>query len=175
MTKAQDWIDRLDLSPHPEGGYFRETYRSPLTITWPIAGDEPPGTRSLATSIYFLLTSDNFSALHRLRSDEIWFHHAGHPLTIHVIEPDGTYKPLRLGFVPDGSTQPQALVPAGCWFGSTVDEPGGFALVGCVVAPGFDFADFEMGARETMLKDYPQHAEIIRRLTRITAPGEEHG
>lgn len=168
MRDAADWIERLRLEPHPEGGYFRETYRSPVVIDRSDLADLDDGPRSVATSIYFLLTSENFSALHRLRSDEIWNFHAGNSLTVHVIHPDGRYQALRVGLEPETGATPQAVVPAGCWFGSTVEEPAGYALVGCTVAPGFDFADFELADRADLLKQYPRHADLIRRLTRGT-------
>lgn len=166
MNDAAYWIHRLGLQAHPEGGYFRETYRSPERVDLAETLTRYEGPRALATSILFLLTSENFSALHRLRSDEIWNFHAGSPLTIHIIDPGGAYRTLRVGLDLDGAATPQAVVPAGCWFGSTVDEPGGFSLVGCGVAPGFEFADFELARRDELLRAYPQHAELVRRLTR---------
>jgi predicted cupin superfamily sugar epimerase len=166
MRVAAYWIERLRLEPHPEGGYFRETYRSPEQIDPSALPDRYVGPRSVATSILFLLTGENFSALHRLRSDELWHFHDGSPLTVHVIEPGGAYRPIRLGLDAEAGASPQAVVPAGCWFGSTVDDPGGYALVGCTVAPGFDFADFELADRASVLRLYPEHAGLIERLTR---------
>lgn len=150
---AEYWIERLGLKPHPEGGYYAETYRAAQTL---------PNGRPVATQIYFLLEHGNFSALHRLGSDEIWHFYLGDPLTVHLIEPAGSYRSLRLG--PDHSFQ--GVVPAGCWFGATVENPGGYALVGCTVAPGFDFADFELAEREALSRLYPQHRALIERLTR---------
>ena len=124
------------------------------------------GERPFATAIYFLLTSDTFSALHRIRSDEQWHFYAGSGLTVHVIEPAGEYRAIGLGQDLERGETFQAVVPAGCWFGASVDEPGGFALVGCTVAPGFDFADFEMGDRGELIREYPRHRELIERLTR---------
>ena len=166
--KAAYWIDRLGLQPHPEGGYFRETYRSADEIESGALGGRFSGSRSALTSIYFLLTDESFSSLHRMRSDEVWNFHAGSALTVHVIDPKGGYRSHRVGLELDAGQEPQAVVPAGCWFGATVDEPGGFALVGCTVAPGFDFADFELADREALTSRFPQHEVLITRLTRTS-------
>ena len=152
---ASYWIKRLGLHPHPEGGYYRETYRAPLRV------QAHGGNRSASTAIYFLLESGQFSSLHRIKSDEVWHFYAGSPLDISVIHPDGRLQAIRLG---DGSFQD--VVAGGCWFGARVDdEPGTFALVGCTVAPGFDFSDFEMGGRADLISRFPQHLDIIRALT----------
>lgn len=167
MTQtAADYIRALDLQPHPEGGWYRETYRAGETIpraALPARFDDP---RALSTAIYFLLTAESFSALHRIRSDELWHFYAGHALTVHIIAADGAYRALRLG--PDLARGEafQAVVPAGCWFGATVEAPEGFALVGCSVAPGFDFADFELARRKELVARYPAQQKIIERLTR---------
>lgn len=166
MRDAKAWIDRLSLQPHPEGGYFRETYRSADLIEEGALGGRYPGPRSAGTGVLFLLTSEEFPSLHRLKSDEVWYFHAGSPITVHVIEPSGGYRSMRVGLGIDDGQSPQAVVTAGSWFGATVDEPGGFALVGCAVAPGFDFEDFELAEREALSKDFPQHKDLIARLTR---------
>lgn len=167
MNSAADYIEALKLQPHPEGGWYRETYRAAELI--PPAGLPArfAGARPFATAIYFLLTSDSFSALHRLQADEQWHFYAGSPLSVHVLEPGGDHRLLRLG--PDLQRREsfQALVPAGCWFGARVEERGGFALVGCTVAPGFDFADFELGRREDLVRQYPMHRKLIEALTRV--------
>ena len=155
MKTTQDWIDSLQLLPHPEGGFYRETYRSPLPVEFPNFS----GARAVSTAIFFLLPAGNVSAFHRIKSDEIWHFYAGQPLTIHLIATDGRLAALTVG--PD---LPQAVVPAGCWFGATVEQ--GYALVGCTVAPGFDFCDFEMAERSALLGMYPQHRTIIERLTK---------
>ncbi|WP_027892208.1 cupin domain-containing protein [Calidithermus chliarophilus] len=154
---AEYWIKRLGLQPHPEGGYYTETYRAAQTL---------PDGRPVATEIYFLLEHDNFSALHRLNSDETWHFYTGDGLTVHLIEPGGAYRTLNLGPDPTQGQTFQGVVPAGCWFGATVDAPGGYALVGCTVAPAFDFADFELAEREALSRLYPQHRALIERLTR---------
>ena len=164
-TEAQDWIDRLNLQPHPEGGFFRETYRATLTLPQSALPGHT-GARAASTAIYFLLTGDQFSAFHRIRSDELWHFYAGSSLIVHVIQPGGDYLQLLLGSNTDQGEQFQAVVPAGCWFGSSLRQPDTYALVGCTVAPGFDFADFEMAKREALAAQYPQHRSIIARLTR---------
>lgn len=166
--EAVYWIESLGLEEHPEGGYYRETYRSceqiaPGALPRRYAG----GSRAFATAIYFLLADDDFSALHRLRSDEIWYFHAGAPLTIHIIDKGGNYSSQRLGCGVKAGFEPQAVIIAGNWFGASLDRKGTFALVSCMVAPGFDFRDFEMGDREELLRTYPRHSAVIERLTRV--------
>jgi len=152
MKTAQDWIEALRLAKHPEGGYYRETYRSTATI----------GDRAVSTAIYFLLPAGEISALHRIKSDELWHFYGGNSLTIHSIA--GRYSTIELS-----ADNPQAVVPAGNWFGATVET--GYALVGCTVAPGFDFRDFEMADRTVLLAAYPQHHQVIERLTKPTGNG----
>jgi predicted cupin superfamily sugar epimerase len=159
----QYWIEKLRLEPHPEGGFFRQTYRSELSI------DRLPGfigPRAASTAIYFLLEGQNFSVFHRLRSDEMWHFYAGSPLTVHVIDRGGEYSSILLGRDSDAGQAFQAVVFAGCWFASHVADWKSWALVGCTVAPGFEFADFEMAKREELVADYPQHREVIQKLTR---------
>jgi len=157
---AQYWIDRLGLSPHPEGGFYRVTYTSELTISKSALPSRFQGDRSASTAIYFLLHGGNFSAFHRIASDELWHFYAGNGLVVHVIDPEGNASELLLG------EEFQAVVKAGCWFGARVKDGAGFALVGCTVAPGFDFADFEMGKRGNLIRTYPAHRELIEGLTR---------
>jgi predicted cupin superfamily sugar epimerase len=156
-TEAQRLIAALGMQPHPEGGWYRETYRSPDTVT------TARGTRrSATTSIYFLLTSAEFSAFHRLASDEAWHFYRGDPVTIEIVSPSGAYTQRTLG-VGDAL---QATVPANAYFASHVDAPDSYALVGCDVSPGFDFADFELTPRAMLIAAYPQHAALIARYTR---------
>jgi predicted cupin superfamily sugar epimerase len=166
MSAALHLIEALRLLPHPEGGYYRETYRSREVI--PRAGlpERFPGDRAFSTAIYFLLEATDFSALHRLKQDEVWHFYDGSSLTVHVLDPAGDYSKIKLGWRIEQGESPQAVVTAGCWFGATVDVPGRYALAGCTVAPGFDFADFELPAREQLSKLYPRHQEIIGKLTR---------
>jgi uncharacterized protein len=166
MEAAQQWIDRLNLQPHPEGGWYRQTYRAPFMLPHS-ALPGYHGDRAASTAIYFLLAGDQFSAFHRLRSDEVWHFYAGSGLIVHVITPDGEYQQLLLGSSDQASGEHfQGVVPAGCWFGSSLRQPDTLALVGCTVALGFDFADFEMAKRNELIAQYPQHRNIIERLTR---------
>ena len=171
MRDAQYWIEKLGLARHPEGGYYREVYRSPESIAAEALPGRYEGARVLATSIYFLLPGSQVSRLHRLCSDELWHYYAGSALTIHVISRDGEYKRLRLGADFDRDMRAedgmrfQATVEKGSWFGATVDDADSYTLVGCTVAPGFEYADFVLGDRDALLGRYPQHREIIERLT----------
>jgi uncharacterized protein len=166
LTKsAQYWIDKLQLAPHPEGGYFRQTYRSDLIIP-PEALPRFSGSRAVSTGIYFLLEGGNFSAFHRLRSDEMWHFYLGSPVVVDRIGPGGDYSSFRLGSDPEGGEVFQAVVGAGCWFASHVADWTSWALVGCTVAPGFDFTDFEIAERTKLIELYPEHRQIIEQLTR---------
>jgi hypothetical protein len=165
MEAAQQWIERLNLEPHPEGGWYRQTYRARLTLPH-AALPGFTGDRAASTAIYFLLAGDQFSAFHRLRSDEVWHFYTGSGLVVHVITPHGEYQQLFLGSNAAAGEVFQAVVPAGCWFGSLLRQPNTYALVGCTVAPGFDFADFEMAKCDELVAHYPQHRAIIERLTR---------
>lgn len=155
---ANDFISQLQLEAHPEGGFYKSTFAASEGVA------THNGSRSLYTSIYFLLRSDDISHLHRLQSDELWYYHAGSPLTVHMIYPDGTYEAKKLGLNIANGEAPQILVPKHTIFGSSVDDVDTFSLVGCMVAPGFDFADFELFTQEELLKDYPQHETVIRKM-----------
>jgi predicted cupin superfamily sugar epimerase len=165
MTDAERWIKALALVRHPEGGWFRETYRSTEGISRKSLPARFPGDRSFSTAIYFLLAGEDFSAFHRIRQDEVWHFYDGSPLTVHVLDEAGRYAALKLGRNLERGETPQGVVRAGCWFAAAQDDAAGYALVGCTVAPGFDFADFEMPAREQLLALYPQHRALIERLT----------
>ena len=163
---ARYWIDRLRLSPHPEGGYYRVTYQSSLTIGQDALPAGFHGDRFASTAIYFLLDQRDFSAFHRIAADELWHFYAGSGLIVYVIDPHGTYSELQLGNDFEAGEIFQAVVRAGCWFASRLKDPAGFALVGCTVAPGFDFADFEMANRSELTATYPKHRKLIEELTR---------
>jgi predicted cupin superfamily sugar epimerase len=163
---ARYWIETLGLDPHPEGGYFRQTYRSGAMIAREALPAGFTGARAASTAIYFLLEGKNFSAFHRLRSDEVWHFYAGDPLVVHGIETEGKYFSILLGHDPDAGQVLQAVVPAGCWFASHVADWESCCVVGCTVAPGFEFADFEMAKREVLGARYPQHRALIERFTR---------
>lgn len=163
---AAYWIDKLRLQPHPEGGYFRQTYRSEVVIAREALPAGFSGDRAVSTAIYFLLDAKNFSAFHRLRSDELWHFYVGEPLVVHVIDSDGKYFRILLGRDLDAGQVLQAVVEAGCWFASHVADWKSFSLAGCTVSPGFDFEDFEMGKLEELATLYPRHRALIERLTR---------
>ena len=165
-NNAKHWTEKLRLEPHPEGGYFRQTYRSDVVIAREALSSGFNGARAASTAIYFLLEGENFSAFHRLRSDEVWHFYAGSPLAVEVIEPAGSRSTILLSNDSDVDQTFQAIVPAGCWFASHVADWKGWSLVGCTVAPGFDFEDFEMAKREELVRKYPQHRELIGLLTR---------
>ena len=167
MKPASYWIEKYNLLPHPEGGYYAETYRSAENIKADALPDRFTGDRTFSTGIYFLLEKTNFSAFHRIKSDEMWHFYAGDALDIFVIYPEtGNLEIIKLGSDPDNEETFQAVVPAGTWFGSRPAATSTYALVGCTVSPGFDFADFEMADREELLTTFPQHSSLISELTR---------
>jgi len=153
-------VENLDLLPHPEGGYYKETYRSTVSAEF----DGFSGRRDVATGIYYLLEKGDFSALHRIKSDETWHFYSGDALELFEITPDGKLIETRIGNNLEKGEVPQYTVNAGNWFGSR--SGGEYSLVGCTVYPGFDFQDFEMGEREVLLKEFPQIPEVIKLLTR---------
>lgn len=157
MTKlsADFWVQHLDLTRHIEGGSFSEVYRSPLT--W--------NDRNACTHIYFLLEKEQFSAFHRIRFDELWHFYTGDPLTVYEIDKAGTLHRHLLGNDPSKGQSLFCCIQAGSWFGSKTNDGGEYSLVGCTVAPGFDFADFELAKRDQLIKEFPQHKEIISLLT----------
>ena len=147
MDQVDKIIRELDLKPHPEGGYFRETYRSTLVID-PWNAEDSAQKRNCSTCIYFLLTSNMFSAFHRIKQDEIWHFYQGSPLRLHMISPEGEYSTVSVGNNLDNGQTPQFVVPKEYWFaGETIDK-GGYSLTGCTVSPGFDFQDFELADRK---------------------------
>lgn len=154
------------MLPHPEGGWFKETYRSGLVIP---TNDLPggfAGDRNCSTAIYFLLTGSNFSAFHRIKSDELWHFYAGDALNVYVITETGKLEIIRLGNDLEKGEVFQTVVKAGCWFASQPADENTFSLVGCTVAPGFDFNDFELAKREDLIKDFPQHKTVIEKYCR---------
>jgi hypothetical protein len=161
---AQDWISRLNLLPHPEGGYFKENYRANHTLPRAALPRSFKGPRSVSTAIYFLLKRGQISRLHRIAADELWHHYAGGSLIIHGLTPQGRHIQYKLGTHPERGETPQVMIPAGTWFGANLAPRAAFALVGCTVAPGFDFADFEMGNASTLLKAFPKHKAVINAL-----------
>jgi predicted cupin superfamily sugar epimerase len=163
---AAYWIEKLRLEPHPEGGYYRVTYGAELVIDQAALPDRFNGRRRASTAIYFLIDPASFSAFHRIASDELWHFYAGGPLLIHALRPDGELDTIHLGQAIELGQVFQAVVPAGNWFASELQNPSEFALVGCTVAPGFDFDDFELAKCEELCAEFPQYEPLIRRLTR---------
>ncbi len=151
-------IEKLGLQPHPEGGYFAETYRSAEMIS------TKSGNRNLCTSIYFLLTSAHVSKFHRIKSDEHWYFHEGSSVSVHTLSKKG-HQIQKLGALDEKGNSTYQLVRANTIFGSSVDEENGYSLVSCSVAPGFDFQDFELFNADDLLPLYPEAEQIIRRLT----------
>lgn len=166
MESAASIIAHFGLEPHPEGGYFKETYRSAEHVPADGLPAAYGGPRSYSTGIYFLLTDDTFSAFHRVRQDEGWHFYLGAPITLHEIDTAGNYSKTVIGNDFRKGEVPQYVVKGGNWFGATLNAGSGFALVGCTVAPGFDFADFELARCSALVALYPQHEEIIAKLTR---------
>lgn len=156
-NKIQEIINHFDMLPHPEGGFYKETYRSSeLCLN---------GTRNLKTVIYFLLRSEDVSHFHRIKSDEMWYYHSGSPLIVHSIDDQGIYKKQKVGINFSEGEIPQYLVPKNTIFGSTVLEKDSYSLVSCSVTPGFDFEDFELFKQSDLLEQFPLHHKIISKLT----------
>lgn len=167
MTEIENIIQKLNLKAHPEGGYFKEVYRSSGTINQDCLGDAFLSERNYATSIYFLLTSDTFSAFHRIKQDEIWHFYKGSPIKLHMISEQGNYSNITIGNDLNTNQILQFVVPAKYWFAAEVIGSNTYSLLGCTVSPGFDFDDFELPSRANLISKFPQHAKLIERLTRI--------
>ncbi|MFB6454648.1 cupin domain-containing protein [Chitinophaga sp. Hz27] len=163
---ANWWREKLQLQSHVEGGAFRETYRSEWMLDMSTLPAGVKGNRNASTCIYFLLEYGEFSAFHRIAADEIWHFYDGQTLTIYEIEPGGHLITHKLGRDIDKGEQLQVIITAGNWFASRTEIPGGYALTGCTVAPGFDFADFELAEKAPLQAAYPQHAQLIDELTK---------
>ena len=160
-------VDHYKMLPHPEGGYYKETYRSPEQIDVDALPARFNGNRNFSTAIYFLLEKGNFSAFHRIQSDETWHFYAGQALNIYILQENGVLEIIQLGpEILKGQTF-QATVPAGCWFASAPADNSAFSFVGCTVAPGFDFMDFELAKANELKAAFPIHAELISKLCRI--------
>jgi uncharacterized protein len=165
-TEARDaLIRRFALQPHPEGGYYRETYRGEQRVSResPVSGDACAYAAS--TAIYYLLSDGAHSAWHRIRSDEIWHFYAGEALNVYVLNGDGSVTTHRLGnALADRDAVFQTVVKAGAWFAAECADPATYALVGCTVAPGFEFSEFELADVDALIAQYPAHRELIARL-----------
>jgi predicted cupin superfamily sugar epimerase len=163
MNTAAYWIQHLSLEPHPEGGFFKELYRSSITIEKKMLPLGFQDSRRLATSIYYLLRSDDISRFHRLRSDELWYFHYGSSFRIIIIDQEGHKQTKLLGPRIEKAEHMQVLIPAGTIFGAEITGQESFGLVSCVVTPGIDFQDFEMYNKEDLLQAYPKHKELIEK------------
>lgn len=166
MINHEEIIKRIELIPHPEGGYYREIYRSEEKIDIIHLPERFNGERSFSTSIYYMLVKEQISVFHKLKSDEIWHFYYGSPLFIHLLDTKSGYKKLKLGNnLLDGET-PQFIIPKETFFAAEVVDKKSFALIGCTVSPGFEFADFEFGIADQLLKQFPQQKELIIRLSK---------
>lgn len=163
MKTAAYWIETLGLQKHPEGGWYREVYLSEDVVPQTGLPAGFRGERSFSTSIYYLLEGNDFSAFHRIRSDEIWHYYAGTSAVEIIMLGSGNSKKLRLGDDPDKGQKLQLVVPKNTWFAAQLVDKMGFALAGCTVSPGFHFDDFEL-ADEKLLEDLPEIKEEIRPL-----------
>lgn len=157
---AAYYIQSLNLLPHPEGGYYREVFRSMEVVNRVGSAD----VKQACTSIYYLLEDADFSGFHRIASDEIWYFHKGQPLIIYVIQNDGSLISHELSDENTGSFS--VIVQAGLWFAAELKTGEGFALVSCAVTPGFDFSEFEMAKREELVLQYPQREALLTRMCR---------
>lgn len=159
--EAKKYIDLLSLSKHPEGGYFKEVYRSDEIIAGKCLPERFHGNRSFSTSIYFLLNDDEFSSFHKIDSDETWHFYDGSPVKIYMLNND-TPSEIVLG----ENAAFQYTIKKGTWFAAEIIKKDSFVLVGCTVAPGFDFADFELGDKSKLTSLFPKYGELIGKLTR---------
>ena len=166
MLNAAQLIQQYNLQPHPEGGWFKETYKCHEYIPASALPKRFGSNRAFSTAIYFLLEQGNFSAFHRIKSDECWHFYAGDPLRVYVLQPNGHLDIIDLGNDIFHGQQFQYIVPANCWFASRPLPGSSFCFVGCTVAPGFDFADFEMADAASLIAKYPQYQNIIKELCR---------
>ena len=166
MQAAKDLIDHYKLEAHPEGGYYRETYRSTEAIVHTALPERFISERSFSTAIYFLLEQGNFSAFHRIKSDECWHFYAGDPLLIYIIERNGELNVISLGSDHEKGQSFQYVVPSNCWFASCPAPGSEYCFVGCTVSPGFEFEDFELADATELSVMYPQHKSIILELCR---------
>jgi predicted cupin superfamily sugar epimerase len=161
IEDANYWVQHLQLHSHPEGGFYKEVYRSAKQVT----RNPPGGLKHACSSIYYLLSGADFSGFHRIESDEIWYFHKGQPLHIHVIDANGMLTTHELSDQTSGNLQ--VVVEANQWFAAELPAAEGYALMSCAVAPGFDFSEFKMAKKVDMEQQYPQHSELIARLCRL--------
>jgi uncharacterized protein len=161
IEDANYWAKHLRLHPHPEGGFYKEVYRSAKQVT----RNPPGGLKHACSSIYYLLSGADFSGFHRIESDEIWYFHKGGPLHIHIIDVNGILTTHELSDKTTGNMQ--VVVEANQWFAAELPAAEGYAMVSCAVAPGFDFSEFKMAKKAEMAQQYPQYSALINRLCRL--------
>ncbi len=160
ILPSSHWIKKLRLTKHPEGGYYKETYKSSLMT-------DKFDKRSIGTSIYYLLDHDDFSAFHRIDSDEIWHFYYGSNLTLFIINNiDGQLSTIVLGNNLENEENLEVIITKNCWFAAQVNEKDSYSLIGCTAIPSFEFKYFELGNRDKLLSLYPQNQEIIKKFTR---------
>lgn len=167
MTEAKKIAEKLNLLPHPEGGFYKETYRSSGIISEENLGSGFDGSRNYSTCIYFLLTSEAFSAFHRIKQDEFWHYYKGSPIRLHIISENGIYNQIIIGNDLEQNEIPQYVVKANDWFAAEVINENSYSLLGCTVSPGFDFRDFELAERAKLLAQFTEHKDLITALTRV--------
>ncbi len=160
-NEAQQIILALQLISHPEGGFFRETYRAGETCA-----TSSDARRNYSTAIYYLLAEEQISHLHRIKSDEIWHFYRGCSVTIHCLDPAAGYKKLSVGMELAAGAYPQVIIPKNTWFAAELADKSAYALCGCTVSPGFDFADFELGDRTKLCAEFPGQVDLIERFTK---------
>lgn len=163
---ANYWINYLKLEIHPEGGAYSRVYTSKLTLYKNLLPENFHGDRPACTHIYYLLQKNEFSAFHKIQSDELWHFYDGDTLVVYEINNDGSLTKHLLGKNIEAGESPFCVIKAGNWFASSLKADGLFSLVGCTVSPGFDFAEFEMADRNVLISKYPQHKELITGLTK---------
>ncbi len=165
MNKAKYWIDKLQLKSHPEGGFYKETYRSEFYISSSDLKDSHYGKRRSSSLIYYLLEGEERSHFHRLNSDEIWIYQQGGALNIHMISPKGELITEVLGCDIENGEKMQVIVPANYWFAAELENINDYSLLSCLVSPGFVFDDFELAKKEQLAKNFPKHKQLINRLS----------
>jgi len=163
QPKAQKYIKQLQLMKHTEGGYFKEVYRSGERILPTHLPKRYKSSRNFSTSIYFLLEGQQFSSFHLLQSDELWHFYDGSAVLLYIISQKGKLSVKKLGR--DEDCELQITIEKQNWFAAEIEDKKSFALFGCTVSPGFEFDDFELGKRDDLIKKFPQHSALIKRLT----------
>jgi len=174
LPRAKQLIEKFDLSQHPEGGWYKRIYQSSDTVIAPQRFKSNDQRRSAFTIIYFLILNDDFSAFHKIKSDETFIFLEGNPITIHILNPTSQeYQTIQLGPSSNENCIPTAIIPHDTWFAAEAQEEQDYALINCYVAPGFEFYDFELANRSALITQFPEHSQIITRLTRSTTITDE--